>query len=107
MPICIQCRTDVGFIGSFSFNKITGRCNKCESEIRMALMRFRAAFLSFCSDGILTHDKWKRLLVGATNERLNVNEAVAFIYLDALNLLNRLLTFAAANGSITDEDERN
>lgn len=70
-------------------------------------MRFRAAFLSFCSDGILTRDKWKRLLAGATNERLNVNEAVAFIYPDALNLLNRLLTFAAANGSITDEDERN
>ncbi len=107
MPTCVQCRTEVGFIGSLGFNRQTGRCSKCEGETRQALSRFRAAFLSFCRDGILTKEKWSSLLAGAANDRLNINEALAFICGDVLNLLDRLLTFATANGFITDEEERN
>ena len=107
MPTCVQCRAEVGFIGSLIFNKQTGRCSKCEGETRQALARFRAAFLSFCRDGILTQEKWSSLLAGAANDRLNINEALAFIHGDVLNLLDRLLTFATANGFITGEEERN
>src|SRR6266700_5547883 len=107
MPTCVQCRTEVGFIGSLGFNRQTGRCSKCEGETRQALSRFRAAFLSFCRDGILTKEKWSSLLAGAANDRLNINEAVSFIRGDVLNLLDRLLTFATANGFITEAEEGN
>ena len=80
MPTCVQCRTEVGFIGSLGFNRQTGRCSKCEGETRQALSRFRAAFFSFCHDGILTKEKWSSLLAGAANDRLNINEALAFIW---------------------------
>src|SRR5712691_1087009 len=107
MPICVQCRTEVGFLGSLSFNKQTGRCSKCDGETKQALMRFRTAFLNFCSDGTLTAEKWAGLSAGAAHDRLNINEAQVFIRGDVLNLLDRLLTFATANGYITEAEEHN
>src|SRR5260370_40797967 len=71
MPTCVQCRTEVGFIGSLGFSRQTGRCSKCEGETRQALSRFRAAFLSFCRDGILTKEKWSTLLAGAARGTLS------------------------------------
>jgi hypothetical protein len=106
MSKCNKCGTETGFIGSLSFNKQTGRCGKCESEVKQSLMRFRMAFLNFYSDGIFTDEKWSRLLAGAANDRLNIEEARMFIRADALNLLNRILIFATANGFIRDEEER-
>src|SRR2546421_12719704 len=106
MPKCVQCGTETGFIGSLTFNKQTGRCGRCESEVKQSLMRFRDAFLNFCSDGMLTEEKWSRLLVGAANDRLDIDEARRFVRTDALNLLNRILIFATANGFIRDEEER-
>ena len=107
MPKCVQCGTETGFIGSLTFNKQTGRCGRCESEVKQSLMRFRDAFLNFCSDGMLTEEKWSRLSIGAANDRLNIDEARRFVRTDALNLLNRILIFATANGFIRDEEERN
>ncbi len=106
MSICVRCGKEVGFIGSLAFNKRTGRCGNCESETLQVLNRFRTAFLNFCSDGVLTDEKWARLLAGAASERLDTNEALAFIRGDALNLLDRTLTFAAADGFVSDEKER-
>jgi len=106
MPKCVKCGTETGFIGSLTFNKQTGRCGKCESEVMQSLMRFRTAFLNFYSDGIFTDEKWSRLLAGAANDRLNIDEARMFVRTDALNLLNRILIFATANGFIRDEEER-
>ena len=39
MPKCVQCGTETGFIGSLTFNKQTGRCGRCESEVKQFLMR--------------------------------------------------------------------
>src|SRR5712692_8511188 len=106
MPICVRCGKDVGFIGSLAFNKQTGRCGSCEGENLQALRRYQMAFLHFCSDGTLTPEKWAALSAGAAGDRLSMNEALAFIRGDALNFLDRTLTFAAADGFITDEKER-
>jgi len=106
MSTCVRCGKDVGFIGSLTFNKHTGRCGNCESETLQALNRFRTAFLNFCSDGVLTNEKWARLVAGAASEHLDMNEVLAFIRGDALNFLDRTLTFAVADGFITHEKER-
>lgn len=107
MTTCVKCHQDVSILGMLSFNRQTGRCGKCDGEARQALMRFRAAFLNFCSDGKLTPEKWRGLLAGATRDQLNIQEAQAFIREDALNLLNRILTFADSDGYLKEEDERN
>jgi HNH endonuclease len=107
MTTCVKCRQDVGFLGMLSLNRQTGRCGKCESEVKQALMRFRVAFVNFCSDGKLTPEKWKALLTAAAHDQLNIQEALVFIREDALNLLNRILTFADSDGYIKEEDEQN
>lgn len=93
MPICMYCRTEVGFIGSLTFNKQTGRCSKFDAGIKQALMRFRMAFLNFCTNGVLTNENWSRLQAGAKNDRLNINEALVFVRGDVLNILDRILIF--------------
>src|SRR5436853_5766422 len=98
MAICIKCRKEVGFLGAISFNKRTQRCSTCESATREALGRFRGAFLNFCRDDILTPQEWTSLQQGAASDQLDINEALAFLRGDALNLLQRTLTIAAVDG---------
>jgi len=83
MPKCVKCGTETGFIGSLTFNKQTGRCGNCESEVMQSLMRFRTAFLNFYSDGIFTDEKWSRLLAGAANELCHLEMSATFHKINA------------------------
>lgn len=107
MPVCVRCGKEVGLLGSVTFNKRTGRCSSCEKLTKQALDRFRQAFLSFSQDGVISPDEWARLGLGASREFLDINEALSYIRGDALNLLERTLAFASADGYITDEEEQN
>lgn len=102
--VCVRCEREIGLMGSIRYNKQTGRCGKCEGEIQKALQRFRQAFLKYCSDGILSAEEWNNLQRGAMHDRLNLNEALRFVRADALHLLERTLTFAFADGSLTDQE---
>lgn len=106
MPTCLRCGKEVGLLGSMSFNKQTGRCGSCEKLNKQALDRFRQAFLSFSQDGVISPDEWARLSSGASKENIDINEALAYVRGDALNLLERTLAFASADGYITDEEEK-
>ncbi|HEX8227894.1 MAG TPA: HNH endonuclease signature motif containing protein [Chloroflexia bacterium] len=89
-----------------SFNKQTQRCGTCENEVKQALTGFRQAFLSFTYDGVLTPQEWTTLLAGAAGDRLNVQEALAFIRGDALHFIEGLISFAFADRSINDDEDR-
>lgn len=107
MPSCVRCSKEIqGLFGTLQFNKQTGRCSKCESEVKQALERFRQAFLYCCQDGDLSPLEWNQLLERASFDRLNIHEALAYIRTDALNLLERMLSFAFSDGYITDDEER-
>lgn len=106
MSVCARCRNDVGFMGALSFNRQTNRCGKCENEVRLALGRFRQAFIGFCADGILAPDEWAWLRSGAATEGLDFDEALAFIRGDALHFLDRTLAFASADNHVSEEEEQ-
>ncbi len=101
---CVRCGKDVGLLELVTFNRQTGRCSKCSSETLQALHRFRAAFLNY-SRTMLTPQDWAKLVQGAASERLDIREAQAFIQPDILNLIERVLAFAAANRGASTEDE--
>ncbi len=91
MASCIRCGKEFNGISSLlSFNRETKRCKGCDADVQQALTRFRYAFLNF-TNTILTSEEWQVLLNGAHNDRLDINEALAFVRADALNHLNRLL----------------
>jgi hypothetical protein len=107
MPVCSRCSKEFGIIGSlFSFNKQTGLCGNCEHQIKQALNRFRQAFIHFCSDGVLSPKKWEQLRGYTIQDNLDWTEALKFVRGDALNFLERTLSFATADGIITEEEER-
>lgn len=102
---CVRCGKEVGLLELVTFNRHTGRCSKCTNESLQALNRFRGAFLNYSSTH-LTPEKWDTLLKGASMDRLDLREALAFIQKDALNIIERTLAFASANRGATAEDER-
>jgi len=106
MAVCVRCHKDPGLVGAFRFNKQTGRCGPCSDAVNVALGRFRAAFLQFSADGLITNDEWQMLVGGSTQEGLHLAEALAFVRTDALHLLERTLSFAAADGDISPEEEQ-
>ena len=106
MPKCSRCGKDFGVLAAaVKFVKETGRCKACEKEYRGALNSFRQAFLDFSKDGIISSEEWQRLIRGSAQNRLDYHEALAFVRGDALELLDRTLAFASADGIISEEEE--
>jgi hypothetical protein len=107
MPRCSRCNSDIGLLGRLSYNPKTGRCGQCDKEANASLSRFRNEFLSACHDGVLSGDEWSRLTAGTSRDLINLSEALAFVRGDALNFLERVLTFAYADGEIAEYEEKN
>lgn len=106
MAICVRCGVDVNGINSlFAFNKQKGRCRSCEMATEQALERFRAAFIQVSNTGNFTLQNLRFLQSGAANDRLNINEALESIRVDALGLLDRMLTNISYQGPLTDQAE--
>jgi uncharacterized protein (UPF0248 family) len=101
----VRCNNDIGFLGSLSFNSRSGRCGKCEKEVQQTLNYFRQTFITFCQDGVLSPKEWVELQDIGQQYGLNWQEALSFVRGDALNYLERVLAFAAADGVITNEEE--
>lgn len=107
MPICTRCNSDVGLLGRLSFNTQKGRCGKCEKEVHQALSHFRGAFLRAAEDGVLNGQEWNALNGIVFDHHLDINEALEFIRGDALHFLERVLSFAYADGIIEPHEEKN
>jgi hypothetical protein len=105
MSFCGHCGKEVGvWSGLLTFNKQTSRCGKCETEIRNILNQFRQSFIQICQDGVLSEQKLQWLYNSISRAHVNWNEALTFIRGDALHLLERVLTLAAADGIITESE---
>ncbi len=106
MPVCARCQKDTGILGAITFNRKAGRCGKCDAEVQKSLASFRQGFLAYTQDGVLADQEWQWLQSGAATERIDFMEALTFIRGDALHFLDRVLSFAAADGIILEEEEQ-
>src|SRR2546421_2572125 len=107
MPICVRCRKESGMLGGLlGFIKQTNRCNTCENQVKQSLSHFRQSFIHFCQDGALSPHEWQQLHNITIQGGVDWNEAWQFVRGDALNFLERVLAFMAADEVITEEEER-
>lgn len=69
------------------------------------LQNFRTRFLAACADGIIEHDEWLDLQQTIDRERINAHKALEFVRGDAINLIERTITIAKADGAVSKEEE--
>ena len=106
MPHCERCRTNIHPFSFRSFSKVTGRCNKCDSEIERAVIRFIDAFREFAADGVLTRAEWKHLEELASNENVDINEALHYASPDITELVRKGIEIAIADNAISELEEK-
>jgi len=106
MPHCARCGTNVHPFSFRSFSKITGRCNKCDSEIERAVIRFIDAFREFAADGVLNRAEWNQLEELAASENLSLNEALHYASPDVTELIRKGLEIATKDNVITEHEEK-
>lgn len=107
MPVCVRCNSEVGLLGRLSFNSQKSRCGKCEKEVHQALSHYRGTFLRAAEDGVLTGQEWNTLNGILYEYHLDVHEALEFIRGDALHFVEKVLSFAYADGIIEPHEEKN
>ena len=105
MPYCARCGTNVHLFSFRSFSKVTGRCNKCDSQIERAVIRFIDTFRSFAADGVLTRAEWKQLEELAAGENLDLNEALNYASPDVAELIRKGIEIATKDHIITEHEE--
>jgi len=106
MPYCSHCGTNVHPFSFRSFSKITGRCNKCDSEIERAVIQFIDAFRQFASDGVLTREEWKQLEELAAGYNLDLREAMHYASPDIAELVRKGIELATKDNVITENEEK-
>lgn len=106
MPHCARCGTNVHPFSFRSFSKTTGRCNKCDSEIERAVIRFINSFREFAEDGVLTRAEWKQLEELAASENLDLNEALHYASPDITELIRKGVEIATHDNVITEHEEK-
>lgn len=107
MPVCIRCRENIGPFSFRSYSKQSRRCNRCDAEVKSAVLEFIAAFDEFAADGVLTPDEWEKLKGGAARSGLDLNEALYYARPNVLHLIDYALELACRDETITAEEERN
>jgi hypothetical protein len=106
LAICRQCGKEPGFLDRFGFDQKTQRCRTCSNQIQQALHRFRAAFLEVTRYATFTQNNWIALQSLASQEHLDMAEALTFIGKDAVALVEHIVAGVEAQGKITDEVEK-
>ena len=104
---CRRCQRTIGLLERFTYNQVTGRCGTCEKEVKSGLVYFREAFLKVTSDHVLLDEEQIALEKFCRVQNIPYHEAIASIRPDAIAMLERALTFAHANGEITEAEETN
>lgn len=102
--ICIRCGKKRPPLG-LNFNDVTKRCGLCEKEVLKAKHLFRAVFVKASQDNVIEEREWEQLERVAADGRMTVKEALQFIKVEAINLMQRTLAMAKADQVITPQEE--
>jgi hypothetical protein len=106
VPTCSRCDTKVGPFSFRSFSKQTGRCNRCDAEVRDGVNSFIGAFREFAADGVLSEDEWSRLHAICREADVNMSEALYYARPDVLDLIHNAVALAARDAVITPDEEK-
>jgi DnaJ like chaperone protein len=106
MPYCARCGTNIHPFSFRSFSKVTRRCNKCDSEIERAVIRFIDVFREFAGDGVLTRAEWRQLEELAASENLDLGEALQYASPDVTELVRKGIEIATKDNVITEHEEK-
>ena len=102
---CRRCgKTSGGFLRRVQLDS-RGLCADCAQQLKEGLERFRIRFQAACADGIMELHEWRDLQQTLLNDGLNAQEALKYVRPAALNLLERTVTMARADGVLTAEEE--
>ncbi|WP_291424568.1 TerD family protein [Deinococcus sp.] len=83
-----------------------GLCKTCAQEVTTGLHNFRTRFLAACADGLLEMHEWEDLQQTVYREKLDAKAALEFVRADALDLLERTISIAQADGSVSEQEEK-
>ena len=106
MPYCARCGTNVHLFSFRSFSQVTGRCNKCDTQIEQAVKRFIDAFREFATDGVLTRAEWKLLEELAARENLDLDEALYYTSPEIKKLVRKGIEIATRDNAISINEEK-
>ena len=106
MPYCTRCGTNIHPFSFRSFSKVSGCCNKCDSEIERAVIRFIDTFRRFAADGVLTKAEWKQLEEVASSENLKLDEALHYASPDITELIRQGIELATKDNLTTEHEEK-
>src|ERR1051325_1196713 len=106
MPHCARCGTNIHPFSFRSFSEVTGRCNRCDSEIERAVIQFIDSFRAYPADGVLTRAEWKQLQEFAASQNLDLKEALHYAAPDVTELIRKGIEIATHDNVITANEEK-
>jgi Restriction endonuclease len=101
---CSRCGQEIGFLAAVTTFKQTGRCAACQAEWNAALQRFRQAFYAAIQGTGIRGDGWANLQCLAQQARLPWGDALAAVRQESIQLLERQVAFAMADGEFSDQE---
>ncbi|WP_425148079.1 TerD family protein [Deinococcus sp.] len=99
---CRRCGRAGGFLRRLDAQQL---CRDCANEHQAGLQRFRVRFQAACADNIMELHEWQDLQQTIRQERLKADEALAFVRPQAVNLLERTVMMARADGVLEPHEE--
>lgn len=100
---CVRCGRRPGVLGG----KLNGYglCKDCTQALTASLQNFRIRFQAACADGLIELREWEDLQQTLSLERLDARTALEFVRPEALDLLERTVALAQADGAVNDQEE--
>lgn len=102
-PACARCAKPIGVMDRLTLND-DRRCRACRVEVKNILFDFRHRFTGMASQGIATGRHLEELFRVVEAKRVERAEALAFIQKESVAFLEQMLTFAASDNVITQEE---
>lgn len=102
-PVCARCSKPIGVMDRLTLND-DRRCRNCRVEVKNVLFDFRHRFTGLAGQGIATGRYLEELFRLVETNRVDRVEALTFIQKEAVAYLEQMLTFAASDNEITQEE---
>jgi hypothetical protein len=102
---CTYCGKPLGTQSTIGLGNSPPRCKYCTILVQQQLEKWRGRLVQAWTSGCLTQHTWSALRNTLASNGISEAEAVEFVRLDALRLLEQSFALAKANGQIRSEQQ--